>query len=58
MYESRVPYIGMYVKCKHPGWENKIGTIYAINRDRIMVEFGKHDFVEFYSDELITMTMP
>jgi hypothetical protein len=52
-----MPYIGMPVKCKHPGWESRIGAICAINGDRITVEFGKHDFVEFYSDELIAMTM-
>ena len=57
MYNSRMPYIGMPVKCKHPGWESKIGAICAINGDKVMVEFGKHDFVEFYSDELIAMTM-
>ena len=28
-----------------------------INGDKVMVEFGKHDFVEFYSDELVAMTM-
>ncbi|MCO7112500.1 hypothetical protein NIB75_07725 [Bacteroides uniformis] len=47
----------MPVKCKHPGWESKIGAICAINGDKVMVEFGKHDFVEFYSDELVAMTM-
>lgn len=57
MYQSHVPYIGMFVKCKYPGWESKVGMIYAINGDKIMVEFGKHDFVEFYSDELVAMTM-
>lgn len=57
MYKSPMPYIGMPVKCKHPGWESKIGMICAINGDKITVEFGKRDFVEFYSDELITMTM-
>ena len=46
----------MPVKCKHPGWESKIGAICAINGDKVMVEFGKHDFVEFYSDELVAMT--
>ena len=23
MYKSRMPYIGMPVKCKHPGWERQ-----------------------------------
>ena len=57
MYKSRMPYIGMPVKCKHPGWESKIGAICAINGDKVMVEFGKHDFVEFYSDELVLLCM-
>lgn len=41
------------VKYKAPGFENKIGTIYSINGDRIMIEFGKHDFIEVYRDEVI-----
>jgi hypothetical protein len=41
------------VKYKAPGFENKIGTIYSINGDRIMIEFGKHDFIEVYRDEII-----
>ena len=48
---------GLLVKYKAPGWENKIGKIYSVNGDRVMVQFGKHDFVELYSDELIIMTM-
>ena len=57
MYKSRMPYIGMPVKCKHPGWESKIGAICAINGDKVMVEFGKHVFVEFYCVELVALTM-
>lgn len=57
MYEPRTPYIGMYVKCKRPEWENKIGTIYAINRDGIMVKFGNNEPVKLCIDELIGMTM-
>lgn len=52
-----MPYIGMPVKCKHPGWENKIGEISAINGEKITVEFGKHDFVELYTSDLIAMAM-
>ncbi len=48
---------GALVKYKAPGWENKIGKIYSVNGDRVIVQFGKHDFVELYSDELIIMTM-
>lgn len=54
---GRTPYIGMPVKCKHPGWEKKVGRIHSINGCRIMVEFAKHDFVEFYCDDLIALTM-
>lgn len=54
---SSMPYIGMFVKCNHPGWENKIGAVYAINGDKITVEFGKHEFIELYSGDLIAMTM-
>lgn len=46
----------MLVKYNAPGWENKIGKVYSLNGDKVIVEFGKHDFVEFYSDELIIMT--
>ena len=48
---------GTLVKYRAPGWENKIGKVYSVNGDRVMVEFGKHDFVEFYSDELIVMSL-
>ena len=48
---------GALVKYKAPGWENKIGKIYSVNGDRVMVQFGKHDFVELYSDELIIICL-
>lgn len=48
---------GLLVKYKAPGWENKIGKVYSVNGDKVIVEFGKHDFVELYSDELIIMTI-
>ena len=51
MYKSRMPYIGMPVKCKHPGWESKIGAICAIKGDIVMVEFGKHELGEFNSED-------
>lgn len=44
---------GTLVKYKAPGWENKIGKIYSINGDRVTIEFGKHDFIEVYRDEVI-----
>lgn len=40
------------VKYNAPGFENKIGTIYNINGDRVTIEFGKHDFIEVYRDEI------
>nr|DAZ53190.1 MAG TPA: protein of unknown function (DUF5026) [Caudoviricetes sp.] len=46
---------GTLVKYKAPGWENKIGKVYSINGNKVMVQFGKHDFVELYSDELVIM---
>lgn len=48
---------GMLVKYNAPGWDKKIGKVYSVNGDKVIVEFGKHDFVELYSDELIIMTM-
>lgn len=44
---------GTLVKYKAPGWENKIGKIYSVSGDKVMVQFGKHDFVEVYRDEII-----
>lgn len=48
---------GILVKYKAPGWENKIGMVYSVSGDKVMVQFGNHDFVELYSDELIIMTV-
>lgn len=41
------------VKYNAPGFKNKIGTIYSINGDRVTIEFGKHNFIEVYRDEII-----
>lgn len=40
------------VKYNAPGWENRIGTIYSINGDKVTIEFDKHDFVEVYRYEI------
>lgn len=48
---------GTLVKYKAPGWENKIGKVYSVSGDKVMVKFGKHDFVELYSDELVIITV-
>lgn len=40
------------VKYNSPGWEDRIGTIYSINGDRVTIEFGKHSFIEVYRDEI------
>lgn len=48
---------GTLVKYKAPGWENKIGKVYSINGNKVMVQFGRHDFVELYFDDLIVMTV-
>lgn len=48
---------GTFVKYKAPGWENKIGKVYSVNGDKVMVQFDKHYFVELYSDDLVIMTV-
>jgi hypothetical protein len=48
---------GLFVKYKAPGWENKIGKVYSVNGNRVMVQFGRHDFIELCSDELIIITV-
>lgn len=40
------------VKYNAPGWEDRIGTIYSINGDRVTIEFGKYSFIEVYRDEI------
>ena len=46
---------GLLVKYRAPGWENKIGKICSVNGDKVMVQFGKHDFVELYSGDLVIL---
>lgn len=56
-FKSTIMKKGTLVKYNAPGWENKIGKVYSVNGDRVTVEFSKHDFVEFYKDELIIMAL-
>lgn len=41
------------VKYNAPGWEDRIGTIYRIDSDKVTIEFEKHFFIEVYRDDII-----
>ena len=47
----------MNVKYNAPGWENRVGKVHSITKDTVVIEFGRHDFVEVPREDVIFLTL-